>query len=343
MKALFLIFLSISLSLLAQEPLQRISFGSCAKETMPHPFWDQIIAKQPQLCILLGDNIYADTSDMTLMQKKYDQLAAKEGYQRLLETCPVEAIWDDHDYGLNDAGKEYPQKVESAAKFLDFFAEPIDSPRRKRPGIYGAKEYGRSGQKVQLLLLDTRYFRDPLHRRDPAERKRLKIGPYGPGPDPDATLLGEAQWSWLEEQLRRPAEIRIVASSIQLVANENGWETWGNFPRERQRFYQLIKETKAGGVIVISGDRHMAELSSDRSGDAPYPIYDLTSSGLTNAGGGRTEEPNPHRLAIFRGTNFGGIRIDWESTDPRIHLSIYQSKTGEQTLHHEIKLSELTF
>ena len=145
---------------------------------------------------------------------------------------------------------------------------------------------------MQLLLLDTRYFRDGLERG----KRGAVTGPYRPTKDTRKTLLGEAQWAWLETQLRRPAELRLIASSIQVVSRENGWETWGNFPHERQRLFDLVKTTGANGVLILSGDRHMSELSCERGEAVPYPMYDITCSGLSKAGGGRDGEPNPHRV-----------------------------------------------
>ena len=74
-------------------------------------------------------------------------------------------------------------------------------------------------------------------------------------------MLGEDQWRWLAEQLRVPAEVRLLVSSIQVVAEDHGWEKWMNFPHERERLFKLIRETGAEGVIILSGDRHLAELS----------------------------------------------------------------------------------
>ena len=74
------------------------------------------------------------------------------------------AVWDDHDYGENDAGLEYPQKAESQQIFLDFLNEPGDSVRRKSPGIYDSIILGPDGKRVQFILLDTRYFRTSLKR-----------------------------------------------------------------------------------------------------------------------------------------------------------------------------------
>src|SRR5262245_18100547 len=195
---------------------------------------------------------------MDVTRAKYQKLADLPGWQKLLRTCPVFATWDDHDYGGNDVGAEYPKKDESQQVFLDFFKEPKDSPRRQRPGVYDARVYGPPGKRVQVILLDTRYFRSKLKKRagvPPGER------PYEPDPDPKATFLGEAQWKWLEEQLRVPAEVRLLASSIQVVAEDHCSEKWAKFPQERERRFKLIRDTKPAGVVLLSGDRHLAELS----------------------------------------------------------------------------------
>src|SRR5262249_29297824 len=105
-------------------PLQRIAFGSCSPQNQPFPIFDAVAAAKPDMFLHLGDVIYADTQDMQVMKAKYDKLAAVPGWQKLLKTCPVFATWDDHDFGANDAGREYPRKVESQKLFLDFFNEP---------------------------------------------------------------------------------------------------------------------------------------------------------------------------------------------------------------------------
>ena len=114
-------------------PLSRIAFGSCATQERPQPIWDAVAGHRPELLLLLGDNIYADTKDMDVMRAKYAKLAAMPGFQAIRKACPILATWDDHDLGANDAGSEYPKKDESQKIFLDFFGDPADSPRRHRP------------------------------------------------------------------------------------------------------------------------------------------------------------------------------------------------------------------
>ncbi len=330
--------------------LSRIGFGACAKQDQPQPIWEAIVAAKPELFVMIGDNIYGDTQDMAVLKAKWELLGKQPGYQKLKATCPVIATWDDHDYGADDAGAEYPKKKESQQLFLDFYGVPASDPRRTREGVYGSEVHGPVGQRVQIILLDTRYFRSHLVKvgglnREPGEGRR---GMYGPNTDPASTMLGAAQWAWLKEQLLVPAEVRIIASSIQVVPDENGWETWGNFPHERTRLFQLIRDTKASGVVLISGDRHLAELSRLNPEVAGYPIYDITSSSLNAPSGNKTKagtrfanELNRYRVGLtYFDTNSGMIQIDWTQTDPVLRLQVCDEQGGV-VLQQRVKLSEL--
>jgi alkaline phosphatase D len=324
--------------------VRTIVFGSCASQDQPQPFWEAIIAQEPDLFLFIGDNIYADTENMTIMRAEYARLKAQPGYQRLRARTIVLATWDDHDYGVNDVGAEYPMKAESQRAFMDFFAVPDSAPMRSRPGIYDAHVFGPEGQRVQVILLDTRYFRGPLMRR-PKDVEHGFPGHYVPSTDTTSSMLGEAQWTWLEGQLRQPAEVRLLVSSIQVIAEEHGWEKWANLPHERTRLLQLLRDTQANGVILLSGDRHLAEISR-LDGDSPeaigYPLYDVTSSGLNRGGGGSDDEPNRHRISAgnFRRNNFGKITIDWTLADPLISLQVLDD-SGELALRYDVRLSHL--
>ena len=321
------------------KPLTRIAVGSCARQDKPQPIWDAVIEARPELFLFIGDNIYGDTADADVLRAKYAQLGAVPGFAKLRARCRVLATWDDHDYGANDAGAEYPAKVESQRAFLDFFGEPADSPRRRQAGVYSAHAFGPAGKRVQVILLDTRYFRSPLHRK--AER-RPGTGPYEATTDPGATLLGEAQWAWLAERLREPAELRVIASSIQVVASDHGWEKWANFPREQARLYDLLRETKAGGVVFLSGDRHTAELSAERERGPSYPLYDLTASSINNTlKPTDAVEGNTRRLGeVYRGENFGLVTVDWDQPDPLVGLRVLGAD-GRPVITHDVRLSEL--
>ena len=335
-----------------EAPLSRIAFGSCAKQDKPQPIWDAVTEMHPQLFVLLGDNIYGDTADIDVLRAKYALLGNQPGYQKLKQTCPVVATWDDHDYGADDSGADYPKKRESQQIFLDFFEALPTDPRRSQEGVYSASVFGPIGKRVQLILLDTRYFRSPLKvGYKPGEPGEGYRGKYVSNTDPDSTILGETQWHWLEEQLKVPAELRVIGSSIQFVANEHGWEVWDNFPHERARFLKLLRETKANGVVVVSGDRHLAEISripQDAKDGIGYPLFDITSSSLNAPSGNMTKagirfanQINSHRIGLqYFDINFGAILIDWDQPDPVVRLQI-RDETGDVVLQHRVSLSLL--
>jgi alkaline phosphatase D len=324
-----------SMAAAGENVVARVAFGSCAHQDRPHPIWEAVRDAKPNLFLLIGDNIYGDTRDMAVLRAKYEQFAAVPGFAALRREVPVLGTWDDHDYGENDAGAEYPMKQQAQQIMLDFFGVSSDDPRRQREGVYHAQIFGPADKRVQIILLDTRYHRSPLISTDRPGR-----APYAPNTDPDATMLGQEQWEWLEEQLRQPAEVRLLVSSIQVIAEDHGSEKWMNFPHERERLYRLIRATGAGGVIVLSGDRHFAELSQMDGGG--YPLYDLTSSGLTQAATRwRLPGPNRHRVAAMSwGTNFGMIEIDWSRPDPLISLQI-RDESGELRINEKVPLSVL--
>ena len=331
--------------------LTRIAFGSCAEGGKEQPIWQAVLATKPELFLFLGDNIYGDTRDMAQLRARYAELAGQPGFKQLLATTPVAATWDDHDFGEDDAGGDYPQKAASRDVFLDFWNEPADSPRRARDGVYASYVFGPPGQRVQVILLDLRYNRTPLARSEPNKRKyrawamaRHKkgldvLGPYTRNPDTQATMLGEPQWQWLEKQLAVPADLRLIGSSLQVLADFPGWESWSNFPRDQQRLIDLVRRTQASGVVFLSGDTHYAELSR-LDVNVPYELWDLTSSGLTEVWPAKT--PNANRVSdVVREPNFGLIDIEWQGAQTTVTLSVLD-QSGVRRIEKRLRVAELT-
>ncbi len=298
-----------------EQVVTRIAFGSCCHQSRSQAIWPSITAQKPDVFLFLGDNIYGDTLRMDVLRKKYGQLLAEPGYQNLQQSgCRILATWDDHDYGLNDAGAEFPAKEGSQKVFLEAFEVPKEREPWTRPGIYDAYQLGPEGQRVQIILLDTRYFRSELVRMEKIDTRIL--GRYAENSLPGATILGEAQWNWLEEKLKEPADFRIIASSIQVIPVDHFWERWQNFPKERSRLFQLLRQTKATNTILLSGDRHLGEIMRLPEGDPTGPgfqLFEVTSSGLNQTFDGGGQEPNRYRLGENVTTaNFGLLTIDWE-------------------------------
>lgn len=330
--------------------LTRIAFGSCAKSDKPQPIWDAVLASEPDLFIFLGDNVYLDTRDPALMRRKYAELAAQPGFQKLKASVPILAIWDDHDFGENDAGIDYPMKEESRRLFLDFFGVPADSPRRTRDGIYTSHVFGPEGRRVQIILPDLRWNRTPLVSLElggqdydawvekQAEACKPTPGPYARNPEVAATQLGETQWRWLEEQLSVPADIRVFGSSLQVLADFAGWEGWINFAHDHQRLFAAIRDRKANGLFCLSGDTHYGEITR-LDVNTPYPIWDITSSGLTEVW--PVTPPNALRVGeVFRDQNFGLLTIGWGGESPVV-LAQVRDVNGTVRLEQAIRIGDL--
>jgi|FEC22Drversion2_1045045.scaffolds.fasta_scaffold00844_1 alkaline phosphatase D len=291
-------------------PLTRIAFGSCADQDKPQPIWDAILAYHPDLFIFMGDNVYGDfnTADAANLKRAYALASQIEGYNRLRDKVNHLAVWDDHDYGINDGGGDFPHKAVSKDLFLDFWRAPAGDIRRTREGIYDSHIIGPPGMRVQVILLDLRWFRSPLKPTD--QRGAPGRERYLPDPDPAKTMLGAAQWAWLAAELRKPAELRLLVSSTQVLAEGHGWERWGNFPLERQKLIDTIRESGAKGVVLLSGDRHVGALYRETPSGMP-PLYEVTSSGL-NMVYWAANEAGPNRVgALYPAANFGVVDVDW--------------------------------
>lgn len=306
--------------------VDRIAFGSCNKQDQAQPLWDPIVATEPNLFIWAGDIVYNDTEDLQQMRANYQRQKENPGYRRLRESLlpgRVIGTWDDHDYGAEDAGLYYPERDGSQRELLNFLDEPADSVRRGTAGVYSSRTYSHGRHLITVILLDTRYFRED--------------------PGPEADILGEKQWAWLSEVLRQSrSDLHFIVSSIQFVAEEHAYESWARFPKAKQRMYELIRNSGVPGVVFLSGDRHFAELSVNKDpAQVPYPIYDLTSSGMTHAWTDLTDEPNRYREGkIYTGLNFGLVDIDLEFPAPRIFLQV-RDQDNHPRISSEILIKNL--
>ncbi|MGI9509377.1 MAG: alkaline phosphatase D family protein [Geminicoccaceae bacterium] len=163
-----LVVVSLPLASAEERALTRIAFGSCADQHHPQPIWDKVLAYDPELFIFAGDNVYGDDRSGTLIELRvaYARAAKIEVTNRLRATRLVLATWDDHDFGMNDAGRDFPNKRASQDLFLTYWGVPEDDPRHQRDGVYNEATFGPVGQRVQVILLDTRFFRSPLKATD---------------------------------------------------------------------------------------------------------------------------------------------------------------------------------
>jgi alkaline phosphatase D len=300
---------------LPHETITRIAIGSCALQWDEQLIWDAVIAAEPDLFLYVGDAIYGDFDG----EKVYD--VSRESL-----------------YGRAEGGAEFALKDMSKRIFLDFFGYPAEARVRDHSGIYHAKVFGPAGRRVQIIMLDTRYNKGPYVLAERPEGAGGSLGKFAPQTDTTVTLLGEEQWTWLEQQLREPAEVRFVVSSTQIVADQKGMDEWGNYPHERRRLFDLIESTDANGVVLLSGNVHYTEVSQTDEG--PYLLTDFTASGLTHVNQGYADAANRYRVAgPYVDRNVGLVEIDWEE-GPTMTLRAIGSD-GQTHLDHVLALEDL--
>ena len=326
----------------------RIIFASCADQKQDQSIWIRLAAENPDLVLYIGDNVYGDvrSNDPALPELKtaYMRLAQSKPFASVRAKAPMLTVWDDHDYGMNDMGADYQFKEQSEALFDYVWAVPEDDPRRSRPGVYGSWVLGEEdGKRVQVIMLDTRYFRSTLQKTDP--KKASYRERYVPDPDPEKTMLGEAQWVWLAEELKKPADLRLLVSSVQVIADGHGWEAWKMLPTEREKLYRVIDDAGADNLIILSGDRHAAAFY-ERDDVIDYPLFEATSSSLNlPAAKWREEsnetyvEPGPHRLGdMIYEANYGMIEIDWSAREVAVSI---RGEDGQTVQSKVVDLNDL--
>jgi alkaline phosphatase D len=324
--------------------ISRIALTSCSNEERAQPAFDAVRAAQPDLVVMAGDNVYGSWAPedplLSELRFSYFRQLRQPQFVNLVSSTPVIPIWDDHDFGKNDGGGDFEGKTVAQAMFARFWRIPADDPRTRREGLYTSAQFGGAEERVQIIVLDARFFRSPLATLPDIGEAR-PFGRYTDSPDPAATVLGAAQWRWLEGELRKPARLRFIVSSYQVVVDGHNFERWGNFPAERERLFRLIRETQARGVVFLSGDRHLGAIYR-REGAAAYPLFELTGSAInmpTPLREGRTEEPGPQRLfAPTREENFGFVEIDWAART--LALQVRDAK-GAIAQRHTVSFGEI--
>ena len=303
----FLISVLISINLYANQEIVALGFGSCLHQDRSMAILNTIEKKELDLFMFIGDNVYGDQEDGEL-----DKLIRtyKQQYNNLedfLKNVSTEFIWDDHDFGLNDGGSNYRYKDTAKELFLETWQIPANDPRRQRDGLYFDKMLKKNGMKIHLIFLDNRTFKSEWKLTDEFNKEGKER--YVEDFNPEKTLLGKKQWSWLKDKLKVDSNIKIILSSLQILSLGHGWESWDKFPLERSRFFNLIDESNVSNFFILSGDRHRGGFYQFKTADNKN-IYEFTSSSLNLPIPFNTEEEGPLRIgSTYRKANFGVVRI----------------------------------
>ncbi|MBM3176829.1 MAG: alkaline phosphatase family protein [Bacteroidetes bacterium] len=309
----------------------RVAFGSCSRQDLSDKqLWKEVLEVKPDAWVWTGDNVYADTRDMEKMRAMYEKQKSHPDYQLLRSKAKIYGTWDDHDYGENDGGKNFTMKAQSKIELMRFLDLTNDEALDAHEGVYQSYDLKNKSGVVRLILLDTRSFRDDLV---PSKTKgrRYDINPEG-------DVLGEAQWQWFEKELSRPgADVFMVITSIQLIPVEHGFEKWANLPKARQKFLDVLSKAPSQNIFLVSGDRHIAEVSALTIPGWKNPLYEFTSSGLTHTWTIAGEEPNGFRKGpLIAERNFGWIGFNWVGKEVKLD---YHVVGPEGKILYELNLS----
>ena len=284
----------------------KIGLGSCLDQDYPQPIWQSIKKEDLNYFIFLGDNVYGDTryGSLRKMKSAYDK--QKKVLPDFLNDISIFSIWDDHDFGINDGGADYRFKRQAQELYLDFWDITKDDDRSNREGIYFSKNEIFFNKKFKFIFLDTRFFRSKL---------KGKKSNYIENIEPDATILGNAQWTWLENELKSDFDFLFIFSSIQIIAKDHRFEKWSNFPIERAKLFELLEQFN-DKTILFSGDRHRAGIYRKNG------IIEVTSSSMNKPGSSFNETDSYLIGKTYPQENYGVVEI-LENT---IHINIKDIK-----------------
>jgi alkaline phosphatase D len=305
----------------------RVAFGSCPRfqDDRVQPIWPVVTGLDPDLFFWIGDNIYGDTLDPDILREEYRRQRDVFGLQPVLHNLSHLAIWDDHDYGMNNHDRTNPIKRESLEVFKQYWANPAYG-LPDVPGVFFKQTYG----AVDFFFIDDRYYRDPNDAPD----------------TPDKTLLGAEQMSWLESELEASRAVFkvIVSGSGWSVAKGMGGDSWAGFVNERNRLFDFIRDKQVCGVVLLSGDTHVGEINvipwSDNGG---YDLYDLVSSPLAQPAPDSWLDRRPEqriRPVYFQGSNVGVIDFVMEES-PRLVFRLFDIRGRSVWEPFELHASEL--
>ncbi|MAC33381.1 MULTISPECIES: phosphodiesterase [Idiomarina] len=319
----------------------RVAFGCCIDHTKRQNIWDAINHAQPEVFVFLGDTVDVDADDMEDLLDAYEVFNRYRGPRVLRRNSAVMSVWNRKDYSLDGkSGKNNPNRYAVRNHFLTFWREPVTSERLfQEHGIAKSVVFGTEPQRVQVIVLDGRWNRDPLNTvgwlEQQTRRFNAELGPYQP--NNSGNLLGDEQWQWLAEQLKKPAEVRILMSATPILSPANGYDSWALYQRELTRLKKLLMELQPSGLLLASGDRLFGEFA--QSGEfLSYPLWQVTP-GTINFEGESPYQSHYRDGKAFTESRYGQIEVIWKE-QPELVLTL-RDVDGRPLDSRRIPLSQL--
>lgn len=283
--------------------------------------------------IWMGDNWYTREVDYTSrwgLNYRASMDRSHKVLQAFMAAMPQYAIWDDHDYGPNDAGKSFLLKDDSRDIFKKYTLNPSYGEEGK--GIYTKFSYG----DVDFFLTDDRYFRSEIEIADSVEG----------APNPGKTYFGKMQMEWLKNALLfSKATFKIIVTGGQVLNPLNKVESMSHYSYEYHELLDFLGEYGVPGVVFFTGDRHHSEVIKMERPGLP-PLYDVTISpytaGVSKASG--IEKDNPFRVpnTLVEAQNFGKIAVSGKKNERKLSVS-FIGVSGKREAEWSVSEKELQF
>ena len=289
------------------DKLSRFAIGSCNKEYKEQVVWPGLLRDKPQLFVWGGDNIYGDQEpNKNNFAVKYVIQNNNEQYQKLKAVTPILGIWDDHDYGDNDAGAENPKKIENKKLLLDFLEVPKDAPVRSHDGIYQTYTFGRGETESRFIMIDNRYNLT------------------------ETEIMGASQWRWLEETLKAStAKVHFIVGGLAIIGPKVIRSTqWANYRSEQKKLISLLEKYKTPGVVFLTGDKHFSAVTE------AFGFVEIMTSGMTHTKKNffvRNALKLLYQKTFFK-RSYAVIDIDWDAKPLTLKLKYQGVKSKKEAL-----------
>lgn len=292
--------------------------------------FEQMNQQPSDFMLWLGDNLYlreADYNSPYGIRYRYSHTRSQAQLQDFLASRPHFAIWDDHDFGPNDANCSYIYKDTTLKAFADYWPNPTFGQADNK-GIYTKFSWA----DADFFLLDNRYHRTAEY---------LSVNENN-----QTAYLGEKQLTWLKNALKASrATFKFIVSGSQALNPNNTYECWRHYDREWNELINFLTDENISGVIFLSGDRHFTEITAYKPDKAKYTFYDITVSPLTSGAANLSnsnEKDNPYRIKdkLLAEQNFAKIAISGEQKQRTLTISTYNAK-GKKQWEWELKAADI--
>lgn len=310
--------------------------GSCAYINQPEydrpgkPYgndssiFETMAKEKADFMLWLGDNWYTREVDYYSEWGLHARPAKERAlpvYKNFLKAMPHYAIWDDHDYGWNDADKSYPLKETSREVFKKFWSNP--SYGQNNQGIYTKTTWN----DVDIFMLDDRWFRSNDETPDSIDGK-VNL---------NKKMYGEQQMEWfknalLQSNANNNITYRIIATGSQVLNPMSPFDCFRHYSAEYKEMMDFIKDNHINGVVFLTGDRHHSEVIKINRNDT-YPLYDITASPLTSGSHnfGKEEKNNPYRVVgVENMQNYTKITFSGERKTREMKVEFFDPKGIKQ-------------